>query len=133
MSKVSLLLLSTLLITGCTATQVEKPPLDVSKLNMGLESALALQKAQAIYQKAVDEGLDLSNGPCLSNELHGNPDYPQTMWVLDIAHQPRVDVDDQPENQCSAYREGLAENFVEFSTQGQLIKLYSPLLNQQQK
>ena len=65
--------------------------------------------------------------------MHGNPDYPQTMWVLDIAHQPRVDVDDQPENQCSAYREGLAENFVEFSTQGQLIKLYSPLLNQQQK
>lgn len=133
MSKMLILSLLFFLVVGCTATQVEKPSLDISKLNMGLESALALQKAQDLYQKSVAQEQDLSNGPCLSNELHGNPDYPQTMWVLDIAHEPRIEVDDLPENQCPAYKEGRAENFIEFSPQGQLIKLYSPLLNQQKK
>lgn len=115
---------------GCLAKQEEseKPPLDVSKLNMALEYQIALQKAVEVYQQAVAEGVDLSNGPCLSNDLHGNSDYPETMWVLDIAHYPREDVDNQPENQCSAYREGKAKSFIEFNPQGQLIQFYSPLM-----
>ena len=102
--------------------------MDVSKLNMGLEAQIALQEANKIYQQAVEQGIDLSHGPCLSNTLHGNPDYPETMWVFDIAHDPRQPVDNQPKNQCSAFRGRTAHNFIEFTPEGQLIEVYSPLL-----
>ena len=115
------------ILAGC---QVErsKPSLDLNKLNWGLEAQIALQKAQEIYQQAKNAGQDSTNGPCLSNALHGNADYPETMWVLDIAHNPREAVDNQPENQCLAFREGKAENFIELDPNGQLIKVYSPYL-----
>ncbi|MBU1131024.1 hypothetical protein KJ840_02730 [Patescibacteria group bacterium] len=126
-----LLIIVGVLAAGCANQQeAEKKPLNVSNLNMALEYQIALQKAVEIYQRAVADGVDLSAGPCLANDLHGNPDYSETMWVLDIAHYPREEVDDLPENQCSAYREGRARNFIEFNTEGQLIKFYSPLMNQ---
>ena len=59
----------------------------------------------------------MSNGPCLSNELM--PD-----WVADIAHDPRLPVDNLPENQCSAFRDGKAEHFVELDVNGEVIKVY---------
>jgi len=131
MSRILLtMIVVSLMIVGCTVER-PKPPLDVSRLNMDLELGIALGKAQEIYQQAVTDGLDLTNGPCLANELHGNPDYPLTMWVLDIAHYPREEVDNQPENQCEAYREGRAENFVEFSPEGELIRIYSPLIEKE--
>jgi len=57
---------------------------------------------------------NLSNGPCLSNEIIPN-------WVCDVAHSPRQAVDNLAENQCSAYREGLAKHFVEVDTNCNLI------------
>ncbi len=116
-----------LLCSGC-ATERPKSSLDLNKLNWGLEAQIALEKAQEVYQQAKNGGQDLTNGPCLSNALHGNADYPETMWVLDIAHNPREAVDNQPENQCLAFREGKAENFIELDPNGQLIKVYSPYL-----
>jgi cbb3-type cytochrome oxidase subunit 3 len=50
--------------------------------------------------------INLSNGPCLSNEIIPN-------WVCDVAHWPRQDIDNREENQCEAYRKGLANHFVE--------------------
>jgi len=127
---VSCIMLSVFIILAITGCEVErpKPPIDVNKLNWGLEHSIALEKAKEVYQQANSQALDLSNGPCLSNYLHGNIDYPQTVWVLDIAHNPRQAVDDLPENQCSAYRDGQAMNFIEFDEQGNLIKYYSPWL-----
>ena len=122
------LLLALVLITACSVER-PKPEFDLAKVNMGLESGLALNKAYDLYQQAIENGQDLSDGPCLSNSLHGNPDHPQTMWVLDIAHNPRESADNQPVNQCQAYREGLAENFIELDPAGQLIRLYSPSLS----
>lgn len=131
-----ILIIVLLLVSGCINVseekQVKKPPLNVSNLNMALEYQIALQKAVEIYQQAVEENKDLSKGPCLSNDLHGNPDYPETMWVLDIAHYPREDVDNQPENQCSAFREGKAKNYIEFDPEGHLIGFYSPLMTNNQ-
>jgi len=56
-----------------------------------------------------------SNGPCLSNEIM--PD-----WVCDVAHNPRQGVDNQPENQCSSFREGKAHHFVEVDENCLLIR-----------
>jgi hypothetical protein len=63
----------------------------------------------------LEKGTDLSAGPCLSNEII--PD-----WVCDVAHSPRESVDNQPENQCPAFREQKAHHFVEVDTGCNLIK-----------
>jgi hypothetical protein len=55
--------------------------------------------------------VDLSNGPCLSDALPSGVITPG--FVCDVAHSPRQAVDDDPKNQCSAYRDGRASHFVE--------------------
>ncbi|MFH1786231.1 MAG: hypothetical protein ABH829_01060 [archaeon] len=52
-----------------------------------------------------DAGSDLSTGPCLGQIGED--------WVCDVAHSPRVEVDDNPDNQCPQYRLGDAHHFVE--------------------
>lgn len=51
-------------------------------------------------------GENLNNGPCLSNEIYAD-------WVCDVAHDPREQIDNIPENQCPVFREGKAHHFVE--------------------
>jgi len=75
----------------------------------------AIAKAKEQYEILKSQGLEMSNGPCLSNEII--PD-----WVADVAHDPREDIDDLPENQCPAYREGKASHFVELDPDGNFIK-----------
>lgn len=59
----------------------------------------AVKKALDVYKNRKDAGEDFETGPCLSNDLL--PD-----WVVDIAHNPRQELDNLPENQCAAYTEG---------------------------
>lgn len=68
----------------------------------------------ACIEKCKSATIDLSNGPCLSEEIITN-------WVCDVAHSPRQTVDNNPENQCSDYREGLARHFVEVDVNCDLI------------
>jgi len=68
-----------------------------------------------LCEQALDRGEDLSAGPCLSNGVAED-------WVCDVAHSPRQEVDDDPENQCSAYIEGGAHHFVELNTNCRLIR-----------
>jgi hypothetical protein len=70
-------------------------------------------------KKALTSGKDLSSGPCLLNPISELPD-----WVCDVAHFPREAVDNLPENQCSAYRQGLAKHFVEVDTKCNFIKSF---------
>lgn len=86
---------------------------DATKQRVTKEAAVA--EAKAIFVKLEAQGTDFSNGPCIANNLL--PD-----WVADVAHNPRQPVDDQPENQCRAYREGIAHHFVELDPEGQLIR-----------
>lgn len=73
-----------------------------------------------LYCKAsIQQGQDISAGPCLSDEKE---DWPHPDWVCDVAHSPRQDIDDQPENQCKAYRDGKAHHFVEVDTNCDLIR-----------
>jgi len=56
----------------------------------------AKTKCEEACKTAKTEGQDLSNGPCL---WEGKvPD-----WVCDVAHNPRTDVDDNPDNQCPKF------------------------------
>jgi hypothetical protein len=81
-------------------------------------------KQQAIFSciqmcKSTSKNLDYANGPCLSDN---SSDWNVSDWVCDIAHSPRQDVDNLPENQCSAFREGKATHFVEVDTSCNLIR-----------
>jgi len=71
--------------------------------------------AKAAYAKARLEGIDMTNGPCLGVIVPN--------WVADVAHDPRQPVDDDPANQCEAYRAGEAEHFVELDPDGNVIRV----------
>jgi hypothetical protein len=81
------------------------------------EKSQAVGQALVAFKQAQQSGKDLSAGPCISESLPGLSD-----WVADIAHDPRQDVDDEPQNQCQRYRDGEAHHFVELSPTGQLIR-----------
>ncbi len=72
-------------------------------------------------EKALNKGMDLSNGPCLSDD---NLDWPYTDWVCDVAHNPRLPVDNKPENQCKDYLQGIAHHFVEVDPNCNYIRHY---------
>jgi len=70
--------------------------------------------ARVAFHRAEERGVDMSRGPCLGVIKPG--------WVADVAHDPRQDVDDEPANQCAAYREGRADHFVELDPRGRYIR-----------
>jgi hypothetical protein len=76
------------------------------------EETIAL--AKRAYERAKAQGVDMSRGPCLGVIKAG--------WVADVGHDPRQEVDDEPENQCAAYREGTADHFVELDPAGEFIR-----------
>ena len=83
-----------------------------------VEKTLAQVKCQELCQITLTtDGQDFHIGPCLSNEII--PD-----WVCDIAHSPRQEVDDDPANQCKAFRTGQAHHFVELDGNCNAISTY---------
>jgi hypothetical protein len=74
--------------------------------------------AKAMYDRAKTEGKNFDSGPCLGI-IPGFSD-----WVVDIAHNPRLPIDDDPANQCEAYRTGQAHHFIELDPNGNVIKIY---------
>ncbi len=102
MKKVIVLLV--IFLSGCLAVQQSET-----------NQAVALCKKLCERQKTAR--IDLSQGPCLSNEIR-----PQ--WVCDIAHSPRQEQDNDPANQCQAFRDGNAKHFVELDEQCEVIKTY---------
>jgi hypothetical protein len=81
------------------------------------EKSQAVGQALVAFKQAQRSGTDLSSGPCISESLPGLSD-----WVADVAHDPRQDVDDDPDNQCQRYRDGEAHHFVELDEAGTLIR-----------
>jgi hypothetical protein len=81
------------------------------------ERQQAIGEAVTAYADFVSLGKDVSDGPCIAEQLPGLED-----WVADIAHDPRTDVDDDPANQCRRYRDGDAGHFVELTPEGELIR-----------
>ncbi len=79
------------------------------------EIDIAVNQAKFLYSQRKAMGEDFSTGPCLSDALMPG-------WVVDLVHNPRLPVDDLPENQCPSYREGRTQHFVELDPDGNLIR-----------
>ena len=79
------------------------------------EIDIAINQAKHLYRQQKEQGKNFSNGPCLSDALLPN-------WVVDIAHNPRIPIDDFPQNQCPGFLEGRAQHFVELDPNGNLIR-----------
>lgn len=105
--KLTILLLTLLVFVGGCA-QIQSTPIPANQ-----EAASLCNQICKSYDK------NLSNGPCLSGN---NPDWTVNDWVCDVAHSLRQPVDDLPENQCSAFREGKASHFVEVDMECNLIR-----------
>ena len=116
MKKVFILILLALFLTGCknvldqaldkTADAILEA--DTIRKKLGANEDLAKADCVKVCESEVAVGNDLSSGPCLVNPFAGLTD-----WVCDVAHNPRQAVDNEPKNQCSAYRAGKATHFVE--------------------
>lgn len=110
-SKLKLLLFSLVLIvlvSGCTKQPEPQQGGDAERAKLA-----CIQECK----KALEEERDLSNGPCLSDEIIDD-------WVCDVAHSPRQPIDNDPANQCGAFRKGEAHHFVEVDPNCNFIKSY---------
>lgn len=74
----------------------------------------AFKNALNLYIQRKQEGVDMTNGPCLGKIADG--------WVLDIAHKPRISADEKEENQCKDYLDGTAKHFIELDPDGNLLR-----------
>ncbi len=81
------------------------------------EKETAYILARQAYESMKRLGIDLSTGPCLSNDLINN-------WVADTVHVPRQKIDDLPKNQCVGFLEGKAKHVIELDIYGDLVRTY---------
>ncbi len=87
------------------------------------QKEVAIEYCLNMCKTALSSGQDILNGPCLANEVTKvKGGWLVENWVCDVTHNPRQPVDDLPENQCSAYREGKAKHFVEVDENCELIR-----------
>ena len=103
MRKLVMGLILIILLSGCTT----------SKTNEKLAKELCINKCQ----ESMENQQNLSDGPCLSNEIIED-------WVCDVAHFPRIEKDNFPQNQCEAFKSGEAHHFVEVDSECNVIKIY---------
>jgi hypothetical protein len=82
------------------------------------DKEIAIEECKKVCEKARKE-IEL-NSQCLSDIY----DWKIEDWVCDIAHWPRESIDNLPENQCSAFREGKAKHFVELDSDCKFIRAY---------
>lgn len=82
---------------------------------MQSDRGLAIRLAQDLFREKQAQGLDLSRGPCLAEEVI--PD-----WCVDVAHSPRQEVDNLPVNQCESWLAGRVHHFVELDPEGNVIR-----------
>ena len=76
----------------------------------------AVNQAITIYKEQKKLGIDFSTGPCLTNALMDD-------WVADLVHNPRLPLDDAPENQCISSLDGGATHFVELDLNGNIVRV----------
>src|SRR5258708_1868969 len=107
-----LLILAVILITAYSTLAINSSWPNSSTKS---ERESAVSKAKQLYREAKASGRNFFNGPCLSDALL--PD-----WVLDIAHNPRLPIDDLPVNQCPSYVQSRSHHFVELDVEGNLIR-----------
>lgn len=90
-------------------------PKESYKPGISKDADRAVNQAVKVYEQKKNLNEDFKNGPCLTNDLLPG-------WVVDIAHDPRIQADDLPQNQCQAFLEGRAKHFVELDPDGKVIR-----------
>lgn len=119
----ALLLLAIISVSGCTqyAQQSQYQPTgNQSQAQQATQEQSPVDITDTCVQACKDalaQGRNLEQGPCLLDPATENKD-----WVCDVAHSPRQDVDNLPENQCSSYRSGVAAHFVEVAPDCRFIR-----------
>lgn len=107
-----------MLLSGCIQQQEQARQESEEQLST---KELAIKKCKELCEDALSNGIDLSNGPCLSS---GNAKWNIEGWVCDIAHSPRVaEIDNLKENQCPEWGVS-AKSFVEFTPECEFIRAY---------
>lgn len=86
------------------------------KAGVSSEYDKAASQAHKVYQEKKADGIDFSDGPCLTNDLITN-------WALDLVHNPRQKIDDLTENQCQSYIEKRTTHFVEMDLNGNIVRI----------
>lgn len=114
--KKSLFVLTLLVIFLVTIFVLKTNKLPSYKKGLSITTDTAVGRAVDLYIKRTSEGVDLTRGPCLSNDLLPG-------WVADVVHSPRESIDDLPVNQCQAFLEGRATHFVELDLNGNLVRV----------
>lgn len=124
----SLMLL--ILISGCIS-QTSEEEYNESEINditeetenvtVVFDKDTAVAECKSLCQEFLNEGVDLSKGPCLSDN---NENWIVTDWVCDVAHSPRSAIDEYSENQCLEFRTNRAHHFVEVDENCDLIRVY---------
>lgn len=100
------------LASGCVS---HTAPVDVENKTV---KQLAIDNCIMLCQNLIESGADLTNGPCLSDNYAWNV----SDWVCDIAHNPRMPIDNDPSNQCKAYISGKDHHFVELTPNCEFIR-----------
>ena len=120
----TLLVFSFFILSGCQLFQgVQQVSENVSgkvqfEQKKLAEKNLAKIKCQELCQIELAAGdKDFLSGPCLAEEII--PD-----WSCDIAHEPRQEADDEHENQCASFRNGLTHHFVEVDGNCNTLQVY---------
>jgi len=121
MSKKIWLLVVLLILAGCQAKKNINSTVDavtgigaIRQVQPAVQN-LAIAQAKEVYQQKKALGDDFTDGPCLTERLMDD-------WVVDIVHNPRLESDDLPNNQCQNFLNGTAHHFVELDIEGNLVR-----------
>ena len=72
-----------------------------------------IEYAKKLYTQYKAAGGSFASGPCLANGKE---------WAVDVAHNPRLPIDDDPSYQCSSYTSGQAKYFVELDIEVNVLR-----------
>ncbi len=102
-----------ILFFGCakkTTNDIINATTGIGAIEKKIQAESDIAKAQCVElcRAALQNETDLASGPCL-----GNPIPNMNNWVCDVVHNPRIDADNQKENQCAYFTEGNAKHFIE--------------------
>lgn len=114
-----MLLIFLVSLSGCGQTEQEKEQsqqiMETQQIAQGEQTEEQTEEEICINLCKEFQG-EKSNGPCLG--------LIKDDWVCDVAHSPRQDMDNNPENQCIEYREGMASHFIEVDEDCNLIRKF---------
>jgi hypothetical protein len=111
---VLLLILFMFCISGCitqNTDNIKAQETDKNEINEIVQ--ICIQACQTDIANLSEQ-----SSSCLLDPI---PQYPD--WVCDVAHKPRIELDNLQENQCLAFRTGRAKHFIEVTPNCELIRV----------